>query len=84
MLLVNSSLISGRTTRTDIHEIALPAKEIAADLGMPQVANVVMVGALAAATGVVQLETLERVLEDKLGKRHADTLEANIRACAMA
>jgi 2-oxoglutarate ferredoxin oxidoreductase subunit gamma len=80
LLIVDSSLVSRRATRHDIREIALPAKEIAASLGMPQAANMVMLGALAAATGVVRVETIERVLKEKLGARHADTLEANKRA----
>lgn len=80
LLLLDSSLVSARTSRHDIHEIALPAKEIAAGLGMPQVANMVMVGALVAATGVVSIESVEKVLTEKLGERHASTLEANRRA----
>jgi 2-oxoglutarate ferredoxin oxidoreductase subunit gamma len=80
LLLLDSSLVSLRTARQEIHEIAIPAKEIAGDLGMPQAANMVMLGALAAATGVVSVETLERVLKEKLGERHAGTLEANKRA----
>jgi 2-oxoglutarate ferredoxin oxidoreductase subunit gamma len=80
LLLVDSSLISLRSTRPDIHQIAIPAKEIASNLGMPQAANMVMLGALAAATGIVRLETIEHVLKEKLGERHASTLEANKRA----
>ncbi len=77
VLLLDSSLISRRTTRHDIREIAIPAKEIAASLGLPQAANMIMVGALAAVTGIIHIETIEGVLQQKLGKRHADTLEAN-------
>lgn len=77
LLLLDSSLVSRRTTRQDIREVAIPAKEIAANLGLPQAANMVMLGALAGATGVVRVETLERVLNQKLGGRHADKLEAN-------
>ncbi|MEO8285231.1 MAG: 2-oxoacid:acceptor oxidoreductase family protein [Chloroflexota bacterium] len=80
LLLLDSSLVPQGTTRHDVREIALPAKEIAAEFGMPQAANMVMVGALAAATGIVRLETLERVLKLKLGERHAGSLEANLRA----
>ena len=38
-LVVDSSLISQRSGREDIQEIDLPAKDIAAELGVPQVAN---------------------------------------------
>lgn len=80
MLLIDSSLITHSTTRHDIRELALPAKEIASALGAPQAANMVLLGALAAATGIVRIETLERVLKKKLGERHADTYEANKQA----
>ena len=75
-----SALIEARSGRDDIRECPIPAKEIADDLGLPQAANVVMVGALAEATGVVSLDTLERVLEERLGERHRATLDTNRKA----
>ena len=80
LLLLDSSLVTRRTSRYDIREMAVAAKEIAASLGCPQAANVVMLGALAAVTGIVRIEILERALKEKLGERHADTYEANKRA----
>ncbi len=80
VLIRDSSLIPETADRTDIQELALPAKEIATELGAPQIANVVMLGVLAQATGVVTLETLDRVLQEHLGARHQHTLEANRRA----
>lgn len=80
VLVVDSSLVTASSKRTDVQEIRLPAKEIATELGVTQIANVVMLGALAQATGVVQIETLARVLFDHLGARHQHTLEANRRA----
>ena len=80
VLVVDSALISTRSGREDIREIDVPAKDIAAELGFPQVANVVLLGALAAATNVVQLETLDTVLDEHLGRRHLDALEANKQA----
>jgi 2-oxoglutarate ferredoxin oxidoreductase subunit gamma len=82
VLVMDSTLIAGGSNRSDLHEIALPAKQIADELGFPQIANVVMLGALAQATGVVQLATLERVLEEHIGERHRDALEPNKRALA--
>lgn len=77
LLILDSTLIEQRSGRDDIREIAIPAKDIADELGLPQIANVVMLGALLEATGVVQLETMERVLEEHLSARHRDTLDAN-------
>ncbi len=80
VLVVDSSLITDRSERTDIREIDIPAKEIANELGFPQIANMVMAGALAAATGVVELDTLKRTIEEHLGARHRNALDANMQA----
>lgn len=80
VLLLDSTLIEQRSDRTDIHEIAIPAKAMADELGAPQIANVVMLGALLAATHVVALETMEEVLGQHLSARHRDKLQANLRA----
>lgn len=77
MLIVDSALTAQHGDRADIHEIDLPAKDIAAELGAPQIANMVALGALVAATGVVQLETLERILPEHLSARHRDLLQVN-------
>jgi 2-oxoglutarate ferredoxin oxidoreductase subunit gamma len=80
VLILDSTLITQRSLRTDIWEFAVPAKDIAAELGFPQVANITLLGALLGATGVVQAETVEQVLAERIGPRHRDTLEPNKRA----
>lgn len=77
VLVVDSSLIAGHAGRIEIREIDLPAKDLATELGFPQIANVVMLGALIGATGVVRLETMDTVLEAHLSARHREALEAN-------
>ncbi len=76
-LLLDASLICARSGRTDIYELAIPAKDIADELGVPQVSNIVMLGALIEATGVVTLETLERVIVEHTGTRHRNLIEVN-------
>jgi 2-oxoglutarate ferredoxin oxidoreductase subunit gamma len=77
VLISDSTLIVQRSGRADIREIDLPAKDIAAELGFPQIANVVMVGALLGATGVLKIETLEKILDEHLGERHRAALGPN-------
>src|SRR5512140_1850057 len=62
VLVADSTLITQRSARTDLREVDVPAKDIAEELGFPQIANVVMLGALIAATDVVKAETVEQVL----------------------
>jgi 2-oxoglutarate ferredoxin oxidoreductase subunit gamma len=80
VLIVDSALIRGHADRPEIHEINLPAKDMAAELGYPQVANVILLGALIGATGVVRPETLEQMLAEHLSTRHRGALTANQQA----
>lgn len=80
VLIVNTSLVQTTSRRTDIRVIPIPANEIAAELGTPQLANVVMVGALLEATGVLKFETLDKVLEEHISARHRDKIPANQQA----
>ncbi|MEI7553877.1 2-oxoacid:acceptor oxidoreductase family protein [Candidatus Chlorohelix sp.] len=77
LLLLDEGMISERSTRDDIHEVVIPAQAIAAELGFDQIANLVLLGALVAATSVVKFETLDKVLEEHLSLRHQDALVAN-------
>jgi 2-oxoglutarate ferredoxin oxidoreductase subunit gamma len=77
LLIYNSSLITRTPTRTDIRAIAVPANDIAAELGDTRMANMVMVGALLAETGLVKPETVDAVLADHMSERRRHLLEAN-------
>ncbi len=80
VLIVDSALIPDRAGRPDLREVDLPAKDIAAELGDPQIANMVLLGALIGATGVVQSATLEQMLDEHLSARHRAALAANKQA----
>jgi len=77
ILIVNTSLVPNQSHRTDIRIIAIAANDEAVKLGPPQLANVVLVGALIGATGVLKFETLDQVLEAHISARHRDKIPAN-------
>ena len=77
LLLVNSSLVNIPPHRTDIRRVDVNAVKMATELGASQMANVILVGALVGATGVLKMETLDKVLEDHVSARHRDKLAAN-------
>jgi 2-oxoglutarate ferredoxin oxidoreductase subunit gamma len=79
-LFVNVSIINRVSKRSDIRTVSVHANEIAAELGILQLANVVMIGALAITTGAVKVETLSSVIEGHLSARHRDKLEVNKQA----
>lgn len=80
ILVVNASLVPARSARSDIRAIYAPANELAMELGTAQLANVVLLGALVQATGLLQFETLDHVLDEHISARHRDKLPLNKQA----
>lgn len=65
-LYYNSSLIDVKPERSDIKVFAIPANDIANELGNIRVANMVIMGAILKSTGVVKLDTVMNVLLEKV------------------
>jgi 2-oxoglutarate ferredoxin oxidoreductase subunit gamma len=80
VLVVNSSLMTRKATRTDIRIIEIPANAIAEEFGNNKMANIVLLGALIAATGAMPLKDIEDALRNHLPERHRKLLEANFQA----
>jgi len=80
VVLINEDLVRDQIGRDDVKIIKAPVNSIAHDLGEDRSANVVMLGAMAQATGVVGLDALKEALAATgLGKK-AKVLELNRRA----
>jgi 2-oxoglutarate ferredoxin oxidoreductase subunit gamma len=79
VLLINSSLIDSVSGRSDISEYLIPSNETALTIGNPKIANMVMLAAYVAITGIVKFETITQMLENKMGDKE-DMLIANHRA----
>lgn len=63
LLLVNSSITADdRTYRDDITVVKIPATDIAAELGNPKGANLVMLGALATHSDLFTVEYMEQAI----------------------
>jgi len=77
ILLVNESLVTIRSERDDIRVVYIPATDIATDMGNQRMANIILLGALAKATGIVGLDTIEQQLEEHLSERQRKWLEPN-------
>ncbi|MGI6343880.1 MAG: 2-oxoacid:acceptor oxidoreductase family protein [Bacillota bacterium] len=80
VLVYNSSLIQRRPRRDDITIVAVPGNEIAMELGNDRVANMVVLGALLAQTGVVSTEAVHQALRKALPERRHNLLPLNERA----
>ena len=80
VLVVNSSMVTDESERDDIRVIYVRASDLATELGNVRMANVLCLGALVEATGVVSLESVEQALDDHLPERHRDLLDLNKKA----
>jgi len=80
VLIVNASLITHTSRRTDIRFIPAPANQIAEDLGHSKLANIVLVGALLANLEGLPVNVVETALTNHLPERHRHLLEANQQA----
>jgi 2-oxoglutarate ferredoxin oxidoreductase subunit gamma len=89
VLIYNSSLVERPVYRSDIRIIPTPANAISMEEtaavmdgapGDARLANVVTLGALLQATGILPLEAIETALADHLPQRHRRWLEPNERA----
>ncbi len=79
-LFYNSSLIPQAPTRGDIEVIAVPANDIAADLGNGRAANMVMLGAVVHGAHVAGDEAVDQILQKVFSGKKAGALELNRKA----
>ncbi|MBP7784555.1 MAG: 2-oxoacid:acceptor oxidoreductase family protein [Firmicutes bacterium] len=82
LLIYNSSLIDRKPERTDIRVIAVPAVELAREVGSDRVANMCVLGVYLAATAVVALESVAECLKEVLPERRHDLIPLNLKALA--
>lgn len=69
ILIINSSLIERKAKRDDIQVHYVAANDIAAELGNPKVANMVVLGALLAATNAVDSESVVKAFAKMFAKK---------------
>lgn len=79
-IIYNSSLIDIKPSRTDVKLIAVPANDIASELGELRVANMVALGALLAATKVVTVDNIMTALKKVLPAHRHNLLPLNEQA----
>jgi 2-oxoglutarate ferredoxin oxidoreductase subunit gamma len=78
-LLVNSSIVTQESERTDIESSYIAANAIAEEFGSAKMLNAAVLGAMLARRPVLQLEEVEQALIDHLPARKAHMLDANRR-----
>ena len=61
-IIINSSLIDSTVDRTDLRVVSIPLNELATKIGNSRTINMIALGALIKATGIVPLETLKETM----------------------
>ena len=80
IIFIDSSLITRKVMRDDVTAVYLPATQMAADMGLAGLANMILLGALVKKTGCVKEETLPESLKKVIPARKANLFEANMKA----
>lgn len=76
ILVINSSLVTIKPTRTDIKIIEVPASKLEEELGILKAMNIIMLGAFVEATGVIDTATMFVAFSKKFAAR-PHTIEPN-------
>ncbi len=69
IVLVNSSLVARPTERNDVQVLSVPANDIAMSLGNSQTANMVALGAVIKATGIISLDLMKSTMVKALSHK---------------
>lgn len=78
-IFVDSTLISRKVEREDVEAFYIPATKMAADMGMPTLANMILLGAIVKATGCITDEGMLAGLNKIIPAKKANLLDANLK-----
>ncbi|HAU7017756.1 2-oxoacid:acceptor oxidoreductase family protein [Salmonella enterica] len=79
-LFINSSLIETQSEGHGVKQIAIPASELAQEIGDIRVANIILLGAIIGKTKMLKPASIISAIEEILGKKKPALLEINIAA----
>ena len=79
-IFIDSSLIAKQVERTDVEAYYVPATQMAMDMGMPTLANMILLGTVIAKTGCINPDSLADALHKVIPARKANLFDANMKA----
>ena len=80
ILIYNSDLVEYDGSRPDVKAIGVPASQIALELGSDKIANIILLGAIVEASGIVDNDVCIETIKEKLGKKKPKFLPMNLEA----
>lgn len=81
--IIDSTLVTKECTRKDIRSFRIPSTALAAEHGLPGMANIILVGKLLKETGIAVIDAVRPTLEKIIPPKKADLIDANMRALAI-
>ena len=82
-IFVDSTLIGRKVERSDVETFYIPATKMAADAGIPTLANMIMMGKMIKETGLVNYDDITEALKKVVSAKRANLMELNIKALEM-
>ena len=79
-IFVDSSFIERKVERSDVDAYYIPATKMAAEAGVPTLANMILLGKLIKETCAVEFDGLEDVFKKIVSAKRADLIGANLKA----
>ena len=79
-IFVDSTLIGRTVKREDVDAFYIPATKMAADIGAPSLANMIILGKMIKETGAVNFDDIEVGLKKVIPARKADMIDINLKA----
>ena len=80
MIFLDSSLIERKVARDDVKVFYIPATKLSSDNGMPNLANMIIMGKLLSETFGFDEDSLTATLKKVISARHSDLLNTNLAA----
>ena len=78
VVVYDSSLITEEIKRKDVTIVAIPATKLANEMGASKLANMILTGAMIKATGLADIDTVEKALSKVIPAKKADMLALNL------
>ncbi len=80
LFLFDSSLVKEPALRTDVENVGVPAVEISSRIGNTKSANMVLLGAFIAKTGILKERSVEEAIDSSMPDRKKKVMEVNKKA----
>ncbi len=79
-IFADSTLIAKKTDRADVKAFYVPATQMAKDMGIPTLANMILMGKIIKETGIVSFDDMLDSLKKVVSAKKADLVDINLKA----